>query len=119
MKRFAELDWRSTPMGELVLRRRWDPTAEQQVYEIKLDDEYLMSSLFTVAEVAIADRALAALDGDRLDIVVGGLGLGFTATAVLADERVRSLVVIDALFDNPLQRRTATATVYLATVAGG
>ncbi|MCZ3386126.1 MAG: spermidine synthase, partial [Actinomycetia bacterium] len=37
------------------------------------------------------------LDGEGLDVVVGGLGLGYTAHTVLADPRVRSLVVVDAL----------------------
>ncbi|WP_034271595.1 spermidine synthase family protein [Haloechinothrix halophila] len=96
-KRFEELDWRQTPMGELVLRRRWDLTVQAEVYEIKLDDEYLMSSLFTVAEAEIGHQALAALPNTELDIVVGGLGLGYTAQAVLASENVRSLIVIDAL----------------------
>ncbi|GAA5101722.1 spermidine synthase [Haloechinothrix salitolerans] len=97
MKRFEELDWRRTPMGELTLRRRWDPTVNTEVYEIKLDDEFLMSSLFTSAEEEIAHRALAALPGTDLDIAVGGLGLGYTAQAVLASDRVRSLLVIDTL----------------------
>lgn len=95
--RFEEIDWRPTPMGELALRRRWDPVVEHDVYEIKLDDEYLMSSLFTVAEEELARRGLAALTGAELDVAVGGLGLGYTAHTVLHDPRVRSLVVIDAL----------------------
>jgi spermidine synthase len=40
---------------------------------------------------------LAALQRAELDVVVGGLGLGYTAQAVLEDERVRSLIVVDAL----------------------
>ena len=95
--RFEEIDWRPTPMGELALRRRWDPVVERDVYEIKLDDEFLMSSLFTVAEEELARRALAELPGAELDVVVGGLGLGYTARTVLDDPRVRSLVVVDAL----------------------
>lgn len=95
--RFEEIDWRPTPMGELTLRRRWDPAVKQDVYEIKLDDEFLMSSLFTAAEEELARRALAELDGSELDVAVGGLGLGYTASTVLDDSRVRSLLVIDAL----------------------
>lgn len=96
-RRFQELGWCSTPLGELVLRRRWDATVDRDVLEIKLDDEFLMSSLFTVAEVELARRALAELPGANLDVVVGGLGLGYTAQAVLADPRVRSLSVVEAL----------------------
>jgi spermidine synthase len=70
---------------------------EQDVYEIKLGDEFLMSSLFTVAEVEAARLALAGMPGTALDVAVGGLGLGYTAQAVLADRRVGSLVVVEAL----------------------
>lgn len=87
-------------MGEVSLRRRVDPVLEVEVYEVKLDDDFLMSSLFTVAEVELARLGLAEL-GDLpapgLDVVVGGLGLGFTARAVLDDPRLSSMVVIEAL----------------------
>jgi spermidine synthase len=96
-KRFEELAWSRTPIGELSLRRRRDPTTGVDVYEVKLGDEFLMSSLFTVAETEVARLALARLDGDRLDVAVGGLGLGYTAQAVLSDPRVHELVVIDLL----------------------
>lgn len=95
--RFEELDWQETPMGELTLRRRLEPTLGVDVFEVKLGDEFLMSSLFTVAEEALADLGLAAVNGDNLTVVVGGLGLGYTAVAALADARVGSLTVIDAL----------------------
>jgi spermidine synthase len=95
--RFEELDWQQTPMGEISLRRRRDPAAGVDVYEVKLGDEFLMSSLFTVAEVELARLALARLPGTDLDVVVGGLGLGYTARAVLDDARVASLTVVEAL----------------------
>jgi spermidine synthase len=95
--RFEELDWCPTPMGEISLRRRLEPTLQVDVYEAKLGDEFLMSSLFTIGEIALADVALAAVDGTALDVVVGGLGLGYTAHAVLRDARVRSLHVVEAL----------------------
>ena len=56
-----------------------------------------MSSAFTVAEIALARLGLAALERADLDVVVGGLGLGYTAQAVLENPRVRSLIVVDAL----------------------
>lgn len=96
--RLEELDYRATPIGDVSLRRRRDPLSGVDVYEVKLGDDYLMSSLFTVAEVAVARLALAQLPDDRpLDVAVGGLGLGYTALEALADDRVRSLVVVDAL----------------------
>ena len=94
---FEELDYRATQMGELSLRRRRDITSGTDVFEIKLGDEFLMSSAFIASETALADLALADLAGDELDVVVGGLGLGYTAKAVLACPRVRALDVIEAL----------------------
>ena len=67
------------------------------MYEVKLGDEFLMSSLFTVAEVELARLGLAQAVGVDLDVVVGGLGLGYTAQTALADTRVRSLIVVEAL----------------------
>jgi spermidine synthase len=98
-RRFEELDWRRTPMGIISLRRRLEPLLQVEVHEVKLDDDFLMSSLFTDAEVELARLALAETDGDELDVVVGGLGLGYTARAVLEDPRVRSLHVVEALPD--------------------
>ena len=95
--RFEELDWRETPMGAISLRRRLEPSLQVDVYEVKLGDEFLMSSLFTVAEVELARLGLAALPDTDLDVLVGGLGLGYTARAVLEDPRVRSLTVVEAL----------------------
>jgi spermidine synthase len=94
---FEELDFRSTAMGVLSLRRRRHLTSGVDIYEIKLGDEFLMSSAFTVAEIALARLGLAALRRADLDVVVGGLGLGYTALAVLENSGVRSLIVVDAL----------------------
>ncbi|MBB5935873.1 spermidine synthase [Streptomyces zagrosensis] len=95
--RFEEIDWRPTAMGDISLRRRRDPGSGAEVYEVKLGDEFLMSSLFTAGEVALAQLGLAGVPDTALDVAVGGLGLGYTAQAALEDERVRSLIVIDAL----------------------
>ncbi len=115
MRTFEELAARETRMGMLSLRRRFEPVVGRDVLEVKLGDEYLMSSLFTAAEEELAHLGLAAcIDSvtdsgtetdaastaqDGLDIVVGGLGLGYTALAALEDPRVRRLTVIDALED--------------------
>ena len=96
-RRFEELDWQQTPIGDVSLRRRHDPSLDVEVYEVKLGDEYLMSSLFTAAEIALARLGLARLPAGPLDVVVGGLGLGYTAHAALQDPRVRELVVVDYL----------------------
>jgi spermidine synthase len=68
-----------------------------EVYEVKLGDAFLMSSLFHEVEEALARLGLAELDGRPCDVVVGGLGLGYTARAALAHTNVASLLVIDAL----------------------
>jgi hypothetical protein len=64
--RFEELDWRPTPMGAVSLRRRHDPFFDTDVYEVKLDDDYLMSSLFTVAEVEVARRGVGRVVGTKI-----------------------------------------------------
>lgn len=95
--RFEELDFQATPMGDLTLRRRVEPTLGVDVFEVKLGEEFLMSSLFTVAEEELANLGLAAVEGMELDVLVGGLGLGYTAVAALADRRVGAVTVIDTL----------------------
>lgn len=94
---FEELDYRDTPIGALSLRRRRDLVLDVDVFEIKLGEEYLMSSFFTASEIALAELGLSELTGSDLDIVVGGLGLGYTAQAVLQSDKVASLIVVDAL----------------------
>mgnify|MGYP005841410913 CR=1 FL=1 len=94
---FEELDYRPTPIGPLSLRRRRNLTDGGDVYEIKLGDEYLMTSAFTASEIALAVHGVAATAGDGLDIAVGGLGLGYTAKAVLDEPRVAALVVVEYL----------------------
>ncbi|MEC5293316.1 spermidine synthase [Aurantimonas sp. C2-6-R+9] len=94
---FEELDYRPTPIGALSLRRRRQLSLGVDVFEIKLGDEFLMSSLFTASEIALARLGLAAVAGDSLDVVVGGLGLGYTAQAVLEHDAVGSLIVVEML----------------------
>jgi spermidine synthase len=94
---FEVLDHRATPMGDLVLRRRRQLSLNVDLFEIKLGDAFLMSSLFTVSEIALARLGLAALPGDSWDVVVGGLGLGYTARAVLDHRAVGTLLVVEAL----------------------
>ncbi len=98
---FEELDYRDTPIGGLSLRRRRELSLGVDVFEIKLGDEFLMSSLFTASEIALARFGLAGLAGQKsnkaLDVVVGGLGLGYTAQAVLEHATVASLIVVEAL----------------------
>lgn len=97
---FEELDYQVTPIGAVSLRRRRILSLDTDVWEVLLGEEHLMSSLFTASEIALARLGLAAL-GEVAeagwDVVVGGLGLGYTAAAVLEDKRVRALEVVEFL----------------------
>jgi hypothetical protein len=96
-RRFEELDRQVSPIGEISLRRRLEPSLQIDVFEVKIGEDGLMSSLITDGEEAVATLGLAATSNAPLDVVVGGLGLGYTARAALADPRVRSLRVVEAL----------------------
>ncbi len=88
----------TTPLGDLCLRRRELLSRPGTVVtEITLDHELLMSSDNTVSERALADEALARHPGRDLSVLIGGLGLGYTASAVLRSERVRRVEVIEFL----------------------
>lgn len=95
---FEQIDTRPTPIGQITLRRRRIPgLTDDDIYEVKLGEEFLMSSLFVKAEEALSDLGLAALDDRLADVVVGGLGLGYTAVAALKHEKVRSMLVVELL----------------------
>ncbi|MBU1384684.1 MAG: spermidine synthase [Alphaproteobacteria bacterium] len=92
-----EIDYRPTPIGPVSLRRRWVSAIDADVHEVMLGDEHLMSSLFTVGEIRLAELGLAWAQEDGLDVLVGGLGLGYTARAALDDPRVARVEVAEYL----------------------
>lgn len=94
---FEELDYRVTALGPLSLRRRADLSGGADVYEIILNGEYLMSSRFTAAEKALATIGLSHCRATPLNVVIGGMGLGYTAQAALENADVGSLIVVDSL----------------------
>lgn len=99
---FEELDYQETPLGNISLRKRTEPRLDGRLlYEVKLGDEFLMSSLFTESEIQLSKLGLAALKKTQykndLDIIVGGLGLGYTAIAALEDPAIKSLKVIEVM----------------------
>ena len=92
------LAYENTALGPLCLRRRellsQPGTA---VTEVTLNHEFLMSSYNTVSERQLATHALTVNDQDDLQVLVGGLGLGYTAGEVLASPRVASVEVVEFL----------------------
>jgi len=100
---FEELDYEMTALGPLVLRRRRSPAHRNAwVYEVTIDGEFLMSSAVKDSELALATLPLQrwpAEDsiGRELRVLVGGLGLGYTALAALEHPLVRKLIVVEFL----------------------
>lgn len=94
---FREIDYQPTPMGPLILRERRLLSLERTIQEVILGEEHLMSSLFTAGEEALGRLSLEAASAPAPDVLVGGLGLGYTAAAFLDAPQVNSLVVVEAL----------------------
>lgn len=81
-----------TERGELVLRER---SAEvPPVIELRANGVFVMDTLETSTERALALHALALVDRPRR-VLVGGLGLGFTMHEVLTDSRVERVTVVE------------------------
>ncbi len=84
-----------TAIGTLILRRRAFLSKPGTVTEITLDHEFLMSSYITVSERALSRIALELHTGRQLQVLVGGLGLGYTAWEVLQSSRVARAEVVE------------------------
>jgi spermidine synthase len=88
----------ATPIGTLCLRRRALLSSPgETVTEITLDHQLLMSSRFTASEEALAREALEMHGGEGLHVLVGGLGLGYTAWTALSSPRVRTVEAVELL----------------------
>ena len=86
-----------TERGEVVLRERRDPetgAGATPVLELRVNGAFVMDTVETSSEKRMAAVALRHVEHPR-DVVVGGLGLGFTMHEVLADQRVERLVVVE------------------------
>ena len=97
MTEYVELARASSERGEIVLRERRDPDDDPEargVVELRVNGVFVMDTLETSSERALATKALALAEAPR-SVLVGGLGLGFTAQEVLADRRVERLVVVE------------------------
>ena len=93
---YEDIDRDDTPLGELTLRRYTAETGEVG-YEIRLSGNFLMATHGAHSERAMAEMALARLDGDRVDlrVLVGGLGAGHTLRAALDLPGVIRVVVAE------------------------
>jgi len=92
------LAYEPTELGVLCLRRRellCEPGTI--VTEVTLNHEFLMSSYLTASERALSEIALQMHSGSRLRVLVGGLGLGYTAQAALGADRVSECEVVEVL----------------------
>ena len=95
---FEILAYEQTELGLLCLRRR-ELLCEPRtiVTEVTLDHQFLMSSYLTASEKALSEIALQMHSGTALRVLVGGLGLGYTARAVLESDRVSQCEVVEFL----------------------
>jgi spermidine synthase len=90
---YVEIARAESERGELVLRERRDDGAPTTL-ELRANGVFVMDTLETSTEQALAESALAQVAEPRA-VVVGGLGLGFTMHAVLADSRVEKVAVVE------------------------
>lgn len=92
------LAYETTPLGPLCLRRR-ELLAEPGtvVTEVTLNHAFLMSSYNTDSERAIANRSIEIHGGSNLKVLVGGLGLGYTARELLGHANVAAVEVVEFL----------------------
>jgi len=90
---YVEIARAESERGDLVLRERREDGAPATL-ELRANGVFVMDTLETSTETALAEAALAQVAEPRT-VVVGGLGLGFTMHAVLADSRVEKCAVVE------------------------
>jgi spermidine synthase len=90
---YVEIARAESERGELVLRERRDEAAATAL-ELRVNGVFVMDTVETSTERALASAALEAVEDPRA-VVVGGLGLGFTMHEVLADSRVEKCAVVE------------------------
>ena len=87
-----------TPIGTIYLGRRHAETRPDWVYEMRISGHLLMSSMHNISERQLSTSALDLHGGGApLRVLVGGLGLGYTVQAALAEANVASLRVVEKM----------------------
>ncbi len=95
---FEILAYEPTELGLLCLRRRELLSQPgTMVTEITLNHEFLMSSYLTESEKALSTIGIQSHAGNNLQVLIGGLGLGYTARAALDSKLVRGCKVVEFL----------------------
>jgi spermidine synthase len=80
--------------GDVVLMRR----ERDDAVELRVNGVFVMDNVETSSERMLARATLSTLpdlESRPLDVLVGGLGLGYTLAEVLADRRVRQVTVAE------------------------
>ena len=90
---YVEIARAETERGEIVLRERRDDSAPT-VLELRVNGVFVMDTLETTSERALAAATLELVDQPRR-VLVGGMGFGFTMHEVLADPRVEQCTVVE------------------------
>ncbi|GCD91245.1 methyltransferase domain-containing protein [Nocardioides sp. LS1] len=90
---YVEIARAESERGELVLRERREEGAPTSL-ELRANGIFVMDTVETSSERALATAALALVEDPRA-VVVGGLGLGYTMHEVLADSRVEKCAVVE------------------------
>ncbi len=90
---YVEIARAESERGELVLRERHEADAPT-VLELRANGVFVMDTVETTTERALANEALRLVAEPR-EVLVGGLGLGFTMHEVLADARVERCTVVE------------------------
>jgi spermidine synthase len=90
---YVEVARAESERGEIVLRRRIEERAADAL-ELRVNGVFVMDTKETSSETELAAAALELVEEPR-DVVVGGLGLGYTLQRVLADPRVGRVNVVE------------------------
>ena len=93
MTEYVEVARGESERGEIVLRRRIEERAADAL-ELRVNGVFVMDTRETGSEIELAAAALDLVEDPR-DVVVAGLGLGFTTQRVLADKRVERVMVVE------------------------